>query len=150
MADQPTISAEVLNARFDRKVTVIPSIGCWLWLGQLCQYGYGMFNKGPAHRFSYERFRGPIPPGLTIDHLCRHRWCQNPDHLEAVTREVNTMRGEGPCARHARKTECVNGHSLTDEANVIRKGGGRWRQCRTCRDMHNRRRYLPGGCYADD
>jgi hypothetical protein len=33
-----------------------------------------------------------IPDGLTLDHLCRNKSCVNPDHLEPVTREENTVR----------------------------------------------------------
>ena len=69
--------------------------GCWLWMGCL-RNGYGvlMVSKKAeyAHRLSYERFRGSIPAGLDIDHLCRNRACVNPDHLEPVTRGENVRR----------------------------------------------------------
>jgi hypothetical protein len=42
----------------------------------------------------YERYRGPIPKGLQLDHLCRQRDCINPDHLEPVTCAVNVQRGQ--------------------------------------------------------
>jgi hypothetical protein len=32
---------------------------------------------------------------MTIDHLCRIKACVNPDHLEAVTNEVNASRTAG-------------------------------------------------------
>lgn len=79
-----------------------------------------------AHRVAYEGAHGPIPTGLVIDHLCRVRWCCNPEHLEAVTDKVNILRGESPPARNARKTHCERGHELTAKA-----GGGR--HCATCR-----------------
>jgi imidazolonepropionase-like amidohydrolase len=47
-----------------------------------------------AHRVIYERERGPIPGGLTLDHLCRNRRCVNPEHLEPVPVQVNVQRGE--------------------------------------------------------
>lgn len=48
----------------------------------------------PAHRHYFESFKGPIPKGYDIDHLCRNECCVNPEHLEAVTRSTNTRRGK--------------------------------------------------------
>ena len=45
-----------------------------------------------AHRWAYQQFVGPIPPGLHIDHLCSIRHCMYPPHLEAVTPRENTLR----------------------------------------------------------
>lgn len=77
--------------------------GCWEWTANLTAAGYGMLNVGNgkygyAHRYSWEHMRGPIPAGLTIDHLCRNRRCVNPDHLEPVTQAENNRR-----AREAKK-----------------------------------------------
>ena len=70
---------------------------CWYWRGELDRHGYGVLEvcgKGKrVHRLSYEAFVGPIPAGLVIDHLCRVRDCINPDHLEPVTSQENTRRG---------------------------------------------------------
>jgi len=41
----------------------------------------------------YEYFKGPVPDGLELDHLCRVRSCCNPDHLEPVTHKENIRRG---------------------------------------------------------
>lgn len=46
-----------------------------------------------AHRFAWADRRGPIPEGLTVDHLCFNRRCQNPGHMEIVTRSENSRRG---------------------------------------------------------
>lgn len=82
-----------------------------------------------AHRAIYETLVGPIPAGLTLDHLCRNRWCVNPQHLEPVTARENVLRGEGLSARRARQTNCKRGHALTVD-NVY--AGRRERRCRIC------------------
>ena len=87
---------------------------CWLWTAGLTTDGYGHFAEHRisrrAHRIAYEMLVGPIPVGLTVDHLCRERTCQNPAHMELVPPGVNAMRGNGPAALNARKTHCGNGH----------------------------------------
>lgn len=84
-------------ARFEASYVPEPNTGCWLWLGGHTPAGYGQIwysgRQGYAHRFAYELFRGPIPSGYDIDHLCRQRACVNPAHLEPVTHLVNVRRG---------------------------------------------------------
>ena len=71
---------------------------CWLWTGALGTGGYatirlpGSRQQLRAHRWAYEYFVGPIPEGLTLDHLCRVRHCVNPAHLEPVTMRENLLR----------------------------------------------------------
>lgn len=70
---------------------------CWNWTGGKNSNGYGQFYamslRFSAHRFAYEICVGPIPPGLTIDHLCRNHGCVNPAHIEPVTIKENVRRG---------------------------------------------------------
>lgn len=73
---------------------------CWIWQHNISpSTGYGVCwqNSTPllAHRVYYKRFRGPIPRGLQIDHLCRVPPCVNPAHLEPVTNKENIRRGKG-------------------------------------------------------
>lgn len=71
-----------------------------------------------------------MPKGWHVDHTCRKRACIRPDHLEAVTWKVNTLRGDGPTAQNARKTHCIHGHEYTASNTMERDGR---RECRTCK-----------------
>jgi hypothetical protein len=108
---------------------------CWPWKGGTKQ-GYGQImvarKAKRAHRVAYELTVGPIPEGLTLDHLCRNRACCNPKHLEPVTNRENVLRGVGPSAEAARKTHCPQGHEYTPE-NVYQRPGKPDRSCLTCR-----------------
>ncbi|OII60880.1 hypothetical protein BJP40_08440 [Streptomyces sp. CC53] len=100
-----------------------PATPCLLWPeGSLDRDGYGRFwtdgRVVPAHRWSYERTRGPIPTGLELDHLCTVRRCVADDHLEPVDHRTNVLRSTSPSAVNARRTTCTNGHDLTDPTNV--------------------------------
>ena len=116
--------------------------GCWEWTGCLMPLGYGQLRRDGktvyAHRVMYELMVGPIPEGLFIDHLCRNRKCVRPDHLEAVTNEVNIMRGNSVPARRARQTHCKEGHELAGDNLFVTVRGHRI--CRTCRRMADRKR----------
>lgn len=113
--------------------------GCWEWTGQMHNTGYGVFNVHSepilSHRFSYEYFnKTTIPECLELDHLCRNRICCNPDHLEAVTRQINIQRGIGHNrvgSYNSSKTKCHLGHPFSKENTYIRANGGR--ECRICR-----------------
>lgn len=128
--------------RFATKVRTMPS-GCIEWVGGLNQYGYGVFyhdhTQSLAHRWAYKTQVGQVPDGLELDHLCRNRACVNTEHLEAVTRQVNSLRGIGPTAINARKTHCPQGHPYSG-ANlyIIPSSGGR--VCRVCNAEKGRRR----------
>lgn len=89
--------------------------GCLLWTASKTPNGYGRFgyrtNGGKpqfflAHRWFYERYVGPIPAGLQLDHLCRVRGCVRWDHLEPVTGRENVLRGDTIPAKWAARTEC--------------------------------------------
>lgn len=119
--------------RFWPKVKVGTPDECWPWLAAKQRNGYGCIGRGGkyggmyrAHRVSYELAYGPIPKGLTIDHLCKRRDCVNPAHLEAVTIQVNLLRGDTVTRRNASKATCPRGHAYTHR-NV--RGD---RTCRVC------------------
>lgn len=136
--------------RFNSKIGKPDENGCWPWLGRISNGssknpqggGYGRFDlrfngwwkEVPAHRFSYEIIHGPISASLEVDHLCRHRHCVNPAHLEPVTKRINILRGNSPYAINFRKTRCPEGHPLAIPNLKIDKGpnGTIRRRCRKC------------------
>lgn len=85
--------------------------GCWNWP---CSVDYGnlvldgKYEKG--HRASYRAFKGEIPKGMVVRHICvGNRKCVNPDHLELGTKGDNakdmmrdgtsTYGEKNPCAK---------------------------------------------------
>lgn len=127
--------------------------GCWDWLGSHFKAtGYALFNlkmsdgvwrPTTAHRVAHTIYKGPIPDGLHIDHLCRNRRCVNPDHLEAVPQKVNTARGMTPSAIASRTDLCLKGHPLTEKNVYRRPGRPDKRECRTCMKERERLRGDP-------
>lgn len=94
------IAAKLLD-RILSKCTLGPlynGLPCWLWQASCCNKGYphiklaGVARR--AHRVLWELVAGrPIGAGMTLDHLCLNTSCVRPEHLEEVTRPVNTARG---------------------------------------------------------
>jgi len=116
------------------------SKNCWKWIASKDTSGYGKFvaNKRliGAHRYSYELFKGDIPYGLQIDHLCRNHSCVNPDHLEVVTHKENARRGDFITNNYnKRKTHCPKGHELI-EGNLVKSEP--YRKCKTCKNTRDR------------
>ena len=119
---------------------------CVEWAGNISRTGYGrqwvLCGDGKrrlryAHRVAWEAANGPIPDGLTIDHLCRNKACVNTAHLEVVTRSENLRRAA------AVVTHCPRGHDYTAENTYVRHHPKGWtiRACRAChRDRQRQRR----------
>jgi hypothetical protein len=98
------MAADVLHLRS------APHGDCVLWTGGLTTAMYpnevtSEYGTMKAHRLSWTMANGPIPDGMTLDHVCHtldlscaggdeclHRRCINPDHLEPVTQSVNSWR----------------------------------------------------------
>ena len=139
-----------IEERFWDNVVPDPNSGCWHWMGTLNAAGYAVFWDNAAqttiraHRFAYNLFKGVIPEGLEPDHLCREKSCVNPDHLEAVTHQINVLRSAGPAARNAVKTHCPAGHPYSGENLYEHKTG---RGCKICR-RRNRDNHLKRQKYA--
>lgn len=111
-----------IEVRFMAKVDKQEN-GCWLWTSSRQSNGYSRFAVDrrwvPGHRWAYERWVGPIPAGMHLDHFrCDTPLCVNPTHVRPVTpaREL--------ASRHP--YDGVNGDGE--------------RICRTCRRAGERRR----------
>lgn len=76
-------------AHFWSKVKIEGWDDCWLWQAATRGKGYGVFRKVSAHRYAYQKHRGPIPDGLLIRHMCGNKRCVNPAHLETGTAQDN-------------------------------------------------------------
>lgn len=133
-SDDVKALTDAQKERFWSRVAVAGPNECWLWTGATRGGGYGVLQANcvtfTAHRLAYELLRGPIPDGLTLDHLCRNKACVNPAHLDPVALRENILRSDGVTAVNARKTHCVNGHLLAGD-NLYRHPRGD-RVCRAC------------------
>lgn len=136
----PTWRPPTVSQRFWSKV--VESGDCWLWTGTGRRYGH--FKIGGrdwlAHRFSYEDMVGPIPDGLTIDHLCTNKKCVNPDHLDPVPQVVNAHRRDAQHGRGHATTHCPQGHPYDDTNTRHRNGRRHCRACARERAQRNRDR----------
>lgn len=121
--------------------------GCWWYSGVPNRKGYAQTRIGwPTtksvliHHLSWIYYKGDIPKGMVIDHLCHnpfeceggntciHRRCVNPNHLQLVTPQENNSKTVRVLKY---RTHCKNGHSL--ENNIISFQNRPGNYCHTCR-----------------
>jgi hypothetical protein len=113
-----------LKERLLAHIKINEETGCWEWTGSKKPAGYGQMSiptrKGAyplyAHRVSYEIYKGTIPE----------------DHLEAVPRETNRVRGAGSggsLSPEMVNNTCQNGHPRTTDSTGYCRGK---RYCKIC------------------
>jgi hypothetical protein len=130
--------------------------GCWWYPAVPHSKGYASTRIGwpvvkgaKVHRLSWIYYKGDIPEGMVIDHLCHdpseceggntciHRRCVNPDHLQLISASDNNKKTVRVLKY---RTHCKRGHML--ENNVVEYDNkyGKKRICKTCQ-TENRNNY---------
>lgn len=76
-----------------QKYDIEPEKGCWIWKGSKSKNGYGQIKVNKTtkevHRVSYQEYKGKIPTGMIVRHICDVKHCLNPDHLILGTHKQN-------------------------------------------------------------
>lgn len=122
--------------------------GCHISTYSTASHGYaqvGWHEDGKrvmtlCHRVIWIWFRGEIPTGMTVDHMCKNRRCIRLQHLRVISNFENARRTSG---RDWKLGECANGH--LDKDCWLPAGPGRIKgYCWKCRaDADERRRNDP-------
>lgn len=144
MSIRESVRLRQLEQRIKNSYWIDSITGCWIGKTELLNNGYHRFNiykneRVMLHKLMYERYKGSIPYGMEIDHLCKNKRCCNPDHLEIVTRVQNVLRSEN-CKidmdeMEAIKLAILGGKSQTE---VAKEHG--INQCHVSRIINGKRR----------
>lgn len=132
-----------------------PNSGCWLWLGEINQAGYGRIPNGKkriaAHRLSLQISTGVDRPELEACHRCDVPGCVNPDHLFWGTAQENALdavaKGRMIGKFNLRKRYCPKGHEYTDDNTYVAhrsRNGRTYRSCKVCHTERERCRRSGG------
>jgi len=99
-----------------------PNSGCWLWLGEVNEKGYGRATidgrRTMAHRAMWSETHGSIPDKLLVCHRCDVPGCINPSHLFLGTHADNA-RDMKEKKRHRFGERHVRAKLGTDDAQAI-------------------------------
>lgn len=141
--DRMAIDESTLRRRITDGIRITDE-GCWEWRGPFT-HGYARVcvdrKRYRGHRLAYRLWRGEIPDGLVLDHLCRNKPCVNPFHLEAVTNRENLLRGDTLPARCVAATHCRHGHEFSPpNIRWKRDGSNVYRSCWECHKQDRARR----------
>lgn len=82
--NDPVVRRFIVKTETDEK-------GCWRWQANVTKAGYAMFRHEKtrlAHRAAWLLFRGPIPDGHELRHICGVKDCVNPAHLKPVVEDA--------------------------------------------------------------
>lgn len=133
---------ERVLARFWSNVTIGTDDCCWPWKLSIGSHGYGQVGwwdntlrrsaMTTAHRVAWLASVGPIPEGMTVDHLCHQRRCCNPAHLRLLSNVENARDNS-----QGRKMSCPAGHTYDLGNTYVNPRGHRF--CRQCVTDRRRR-----------
>jgi HNH endonuclease len=108
--------------RLKARSVLDPQTGCVRWTGAHNQKGYGRISYlgrlRQVHRLIYELLVEPIPPGLTVDHVCGTKACINVRHMQLVSREENSRLAHE--RRRLTRTHCRRGHEVNAESVAVK------------------------------
>lgn len=100
----PRPSGNTIAERLDYYSIPEPNCGCRLWTGGIVhEFGYGYLKVDGrhvgAHILQWERYNGPVPPGMQVLHRCDMPPCIEETHLFLGTMSDN-MRDKIAKRRH--------------------------------------------------
>lgn len=104
------------------QTTICPDQGCWDWLANTDEDGYGVFHYGVganirAHRASYMIYNGEIPEGQLVLHSCDRPVCVQPSHLSLGDNDENMRQG----VERQRFLRGIDHHNAKLTPDVVRK-----------------------------
>lgn len=131
----PAAVAEKYATRFE-----VAESGCWISVYAPMPHGYagaswrveGRSISSTAHRAAWTHHNGPIPDGMTIDHICKTRNCVNPAHLRLLTLADNS----GRKGRDWPLGQCAWGHAESSMKRYVWSGQER-SACGDCMKERN-------------
>jgi len=106
---------------FQEKYIMDENTGCWNWIARKNPKGYGQFHLGKtiyqAHRASWVLYKGEIPEGLWVLHICDNPSCVNPNHLFLGTNDDNMK----DMARKGRSTRGERSHTCKINEDIVKE-----------------------------
>lgn len=127
----------------------VPELGpCLISRYSVASHGYaqigwtheGKYQATTAHRALWIAVKGPLPDGVTVDHLCHVRKCVEITHLRPLSNEDNAA-DNGQVKTNPTTTEvCGCGEFKT--VGMVK--GKPKTYCRSCQNRHRRARRALG------
>lgn len=141
----PARAAERAATRYVEELCVSRLGPCYISTYSTGSHGYAQvgwlaekYEATTAHRAAWTHHNGPIPVGLTVDHVCKVRSCVRIDHLRLLPNGANASDNGQIRSNPDSDSPCPT----CGELRSI-DGGGRL-YCRTCQNRRRRARRALG------